>query len=76
MSLDQIKLDDTATIIKINQTSSMKRRLLDLGFIPGEKVKCVLISPFYNPKAYQINGNLIALRDEDARNVMVEYERN
>ena len=46
-----------------------------MGFIPGEEVKCVLISPFKDPKAYKIAGNVIALRSIDARNVEVTYEK-
>ena len=54
----------------------IKRRFLDLGFIPGEVTKCVLISPFKDPKAYLINNNIIAIRDVDARNIEVLYERD
>ena len=75
MSLDQIKLNEEVIITKIIP-STMRRRLFDLGFLPGEEVKCVLISPFHDPKAYLINGNMIALRNIDARGVMVEYEKN
>ena len=75
MSLDQIKLNEEVIITKIIP-STMRRRLFDLGFLPGEEVKCVLISPFHDPKAYLINGNMIALRNIDARGIMVEYEKN
>ena len=75
MSLEQIKLNEEVIITKIIP-STMRRRLFDLGFLPGEEVKCVLISPFHDPKAYLINGNMIALRNIDARGVMVEYEKN
>lgn len=75
MSLDQIKLNEEVIITKIIP-STMRRRLFDLGFLPGEEVKCVLISPFHDPKAYLINGNMIALRNIDARGVMVKYERD
>ena len=75
MSLDQIKLNEEVVITEL-LSHPMRRRLLDLGFIPGEKVKCVLSSPFHDPKAYLINGGMIALRNIDARGVMVEYEKN
>ncbi len=75
MSLDQIKLNEEVVITEL-LSHPMRRRLLDLGFIPGEEVKCVLISPFHDPKAYLINGGMIALRNTDARGVMVKYERD
>ena len=73
MTLDKLKIDMEATIIKVSGLELLKRRLLDLGFIPGEKTKCVLISPFKDPKAYLINNNVIALRNKDAKNIEVAY---
>ena len=76
MRLDNINLNDYVTIINVFGDTSIKRRLLDLGFIPGEEVACVLISPFQDPKAYLIHSNIIALRNKDARNIEVYYEGN
>ena len=73
MQLNQIWLDDEVVITVVDE-SSMRRRLFDLGFIPGAKVKCILISPFHDPKAYFINGNVIALRNKDASCIEVSYE--
>lgn len=71
MTLEELNLNDSVTIVHVAGNSAIKRRLLDLGFIPGEEVKCVLISPFRDPKAYQVHGNVIALRGVDARNIEV-----
>ena len=76
MKLDQIHLNDQVVICAIDEDFLMKRRLLDLGFMPGAFAKCVLISPFHNPKAYLINGNVIALRNKDAHHIEVLYEEN
>ena len=76
MTLDELNLNDCVTIIGVNGKLAIKRRLLDLGFIPGEEVKCVLVSPFHDPKAYLIHSNVIALRNMDARNIEVYYERD
>ncbi len=76
ITLDKIKVNDKVIIEQVGGTQSLKRRLLDLGFIPGEEVACVLISPFQDPKAYLIHSNIIALRNKDARNIEVYYEGN
>ncbi len=70
-TLNEVLIDKEVTINKVGGEDSLKRRLLDLGFIPGAKTKCVLISPFKDPKAYSINNNIIAIRNKDARNVEV-----
>lgn len=76
MTLDKILLNEQVLICSIHGDSFMRRRLLDLGFIPGMFVKCVLVSPFRDPRAYQVAGNVIALRNIDAKNVEVSYENN
>ena len=75
-TLDNIKINKQVLINKIKGEDILKRRLLDLGFIPGVKTECVLISPFKDPKAYIINNNLIAIRNKDAKNIEVYYEEN
>ncbi len=67
MTLDKMMLNEEMTVKKVTGKDSIKRRFLDLGFIPGIKVKCVLISPFKDPKAYKVSGNIIAVRNNDAK---------
>ena len=43
-----------------------RRRLMDLGFIPGSIVEVALKSPFRDPTAYLVKGAMIALRDSQA----------
>ncbi len=75
-TLNDITLEEEVIIKKVKGENSLKRRLLDLGFIPEARVKCVLISPFKDPKAFKINNNVFALRNRDAQNIEVEYANN
>jgi DtxR family transcriptional regulator, Mn-dependent transcriptional regulator len=50
-----------------------RRRLLDLGFVPGTTVEAVLVSPSGDPTAYRIRDTLIALRREQASMVDIEH---
>lgn len=76
ITLDKIRVNDKVIIEHVGGELSLKRRLLDLGFVPGEIIECVLVSPFHDPKAYLIHSNVIALRNMDARNIEVYYERD
>jgi DtxR family Mn-dependent transcriptional regulator len=49
-----------------------RRRLLDLGFVPGSLVESALTGPGGDPTAYQVRGSLVALRREQARYVRVQ----
>ena len=76
ITLDKIRVNDKVIIEHVGGELSLKRRLLDLGFVPGEIIECVLISPFHDPKAYLINGSVIALRKCDAKEIEVLYEKD
>jgi ferrous iron transport protein A len=48
-----------------------KRRLYDLGLLPGTLVKAVLRSALGDPVAYEFRGATYALRLEDADRILV-----
>lgn len=48
-----------------------RRRLLDLGFVPGTEVKVVMASPLGDPVAYEVRGTTVALRREQARAIRI-----
>lgn len=49
----------------------MKRRLYDMGFVPGASVGCMQTAPFGDPKAYMIKNTVVALRSEDSAKIFV-----
>lgn len=72
MTLNELKINKKARVIEIQINSSIKRRILDLGIIKGTQIKPVLKSPLGSPRAYEIKGSLIAIRNEDAEKILVE----
>lgn len=56
---------------KIELNGLLRRRIFDLGMIPGTWVTCVRRSPSGNPIAYCVRGATIALRNEDAALIKV-----
>lgn len=51
-----------------------RRRLLDLGLLPGTEIRAEMVSPGGDPTAYRIRGALIALRQEQADWIRVKRE--
>ncbi len=66
MLLSQMKENQTGSITSINSSALPQRRLLDLGFIAGQKITCTNIGFTGSPIAYSIRGSKIALRKRDA----------
>jgi len=52
-------------------TGPERRRLLDLGVVPGTRIRCEFPSPFGSPRSYDIRGALIALRTHQADRILV-----
>lgn len=48
-----------------------RRRLLDLGFVPGTPVEVEMVSPAGDPTAYRVRGSVVALRREQANLVRI-----
>ena len=73
-SLDRVNINEKVTVVNINNESLIKRRLLDIGIIPGISIEKMLVSPFKGISAYLVMDSLIAIRDSDAINIEVCYE--
>lgn len=58
-------------ITEILQECTLSRRLFDLGFAEGARIKCLFRSMFGDPTAYEICGTVIALRAGDSASVLV-----
>jgi DtxR family Mn-dependent transcriptional regulator len=71
--LSQVSSGQKAAVIGILPTCRgvQRRRLLDLGIVPGTVIEPELISASGDPVAYRIRGALIALRENQAKQIEV-----
>ncbi len=60
------KKGDFIRITHINIDGVMRRRLLDLGFVPGAIVEVIRKSPLGDPIAFRVSQTSIALRKEES----------
>lgn len=73
MTLEDLEINKRAKIKNIRESKqTVKRRMLDLGLIPGTYIKPVLKSPSGSPRAYEVRGSLIAIRTEEAKKIDLE----
>lgn len=72
ITLDKLPLNSTCKILSLNCSGLLQRRLLDLGLSQNTPIKSILRSPFGDPTAYEVRGTIIALREEDAKNILVK----
>lgn len=71
-NLNQLPLNKSEKINKIECGEGIKRRLLDMGLVKGTEITPILISPSGDPRAFLVRGTIIAIREEDAKNIKIE----
>ncbi|MCD8209195.1 MAG: ferrous iron transport protein A [Bacteroidales bacterium] len=71
MTLDQVPTGQVCVVESLNLTGIMRRRVQDLGMIPGTKVVPIKKSASKGPTAFRIRESVYALREGDARNINV-----
>ena len=70
-SLAEMNPGECAVICELVSDGRIRRRLQDIGFIPGTRIECVQKSPLGDPIAYAVRGAVIALRREDSSTIYV-----
>ena len=73
-TLDRVGQGETVRVLGIHAglQGPQRRRLLDLGLVPGTLVEAELSSAGGDPVAYRIRGALIALRRDQSRWIQVD----
>ena len=73
MFLSELKVGQTANIININEIEPvMRKKLLNLGFLPKAKVQLLRIAPLGDPIAVRCANSSIALRKSVAKKIVVD----
>jgi ferrous iron transport protein A len=72
--LDELKPGQRGTVKRLEVTGVQRRRLMDLGLLPGTIVTVAMDSPLGDPTAYRIREALIALRKVQARLIVIDSE--
>ena len=68
-------MDKEYNVLCLNVEKNVLRRFLDIGLIPGAKIKKVLRGSFKGISAYLIMDSVIAIRDRDVEGVLVANEK-
>jgi len=73
MILSELKVGETANILNINVLDpTMRKKLLNLGFLPKAKIQLLRVAPLGDPIAVRCANSAIALRKSIANKIMVE----
>lgn len=71
MRLSELKTGDKAVIVKVYGHGGFRRRIVEMGFVRGKVVECVMNAPLNDPVDYRIMGYHISLRRSEAAMIEV-----
>ncbi len=72
MTLDQLKIGETANLVKIDSQSKLRRRLMEMGMTPGVKLSMLRVAPLGDPLEISVRGTSLSLRKQDAALITCE----
>ncbi|MDD6043644.1 MAG: FeoB small GTPase domain-containing protein, partial [Eubacteriaceae bacterium] len=72
MNLSQLKRGESARIVSVGGSGSLRQHFLDMGLIPGKKITYVKAAPLGDPIEYRIWSYELTLRLEDAEKIEIK----
>ena len=76
MNLGQLEPGGRAIITRVRGRGVFRRRIMDMGFIPGKEVMVIKAAPLQDPVEYVILGYHVSLRRAEAELVEVKESRD
>jgi Fe2+ transport system protein FeoA len=70
-SLRECRAGDRVVVTKILGHGAFRRRLLEMGFLPGAEVEVVKYAPLRDPIEFILKGYHVSLRRDEAEKVLV-----
>ena len=71
MTLNELKIGQSAMINKVGGEGRLRQHFLDMGVIPGAEVTFVKLAPMGDPMQLRIHGYELTLRIDDAKKIDV-----
>lgn len=76
-SVNQVPLHELSAgqhgiVVRVGGKGSVKRRMMDMGLVPGTEVKVVRVAPLGDPVEFEVKGYSLSLRKSEARDITVE----
>lgn len=71
-TLKDVKVGQTATVVKLHGTGAVKRRIMDMGLTKGVEVFVRKVAPLGDPMELNVRGYELSVRKADAEMIEVQ----
>lgn len=75
MKLSDLKVEEEGIIVKVKGRGTFRKRIIEMGFVRGKKVKVVRNAPLNDPVEYRIMDYEVSLRRSEASLIEVITEK-
>lgn len=72
MNLKEIKVGETARVVRLTGEGAVKRRIMDMGITKGTELYVRKVAPLGDPIEITVRGYELSVRKQDAAMVEVE----
>jgi len=72
ISLSSLKKGEKGIVVQVKGKGAIKRRMMDMGVVPGSEISVVRVAPFGDPIEFMVKGYNLSLRKSEARDIKVE----
>ncbi len=72
--LSELKPKERGRIVKVGGSGAVRRRIMDMGVIPGTEVEVAKVAPLGDPVDIVLKGYHLSLRKGEAKDILVETE--
>ena len=72
-TLKDVKVGETVTVIKLNGTGPLKRRIMDMGITKGTTLYIRKVAPLGDPIEITVRGYELYIRKADAENIIIDF---
>ncbi|MBX3126592.1 MAG: ferrous iron transport protein A [Polyangiaceae bacterium] len=71
MMLADIAVGDTVTVEHVGGPRAFRRRLMELGLLPGTRVRLVGVAPLGDPLELLVRGASLSIRRAEAESIRI-----
>ena len=71
-TLKDVKVGETATVVRLHGEGAVKRRIMDMGITKGVEIYVRKVAPLGDPMELNVRGYELSVRKADAEMIEVE----
>lgn len=71
-TLNNLQPGQKAKILKVLAKGTVRRKLMDMGLVPGSEIEVIRTAPLGDPIEFRIKGYSLSIRKQEAVNIVVD----